>query len=98
MSDLPPDRFKAKFQKGTLINDQLRRARYQFGQDLRPPPVSRAEAETRLKEHLGKAEDQKAELDASRVAKEYTGRLYLLVLGTTAISVVLLTILLMRRR
>jgi hypothetical protein len=98
LSRLPPDWFKAKFKPGTPITDQLRRARYEFGQDLRPPAPSRAEAEKRLIEHLGKADAQKAGLDASRAANEGFDWLYPLVLTVTVASVIVLSVSLLRRR
>lgn len=98
LSDLAPDRFKAKFKPGTPITDQLRHARYEFGQDLRPPPTSRAEAQKRLSEQIEQAEAQKAVLDASRVANEGFNWPYALILVVTATSVIALTALLVRRR
>ncbi len=96
--ELPADRFTAKFKPGTRITDQLRRARYELGQDLRPPPTSRPEAERRLNEQIGQADAQKAVLDASRVANEGLNWSYALVLAATVTCVIALATLLVRRR
>lgn len=98
ISPLPTDRFSAKFKPGTPITDELRKARYEFGQDLRPPAPTRSEAETRLKEHLSKANSQKELLDASRVANEASGWFYWVVLGGSALGLTFVSLVLIRRR
>jgi hypothetical protein len=97
VSQLPPDRFKAKFKPGTIITDHLRQARFEFGQDLRQPATSRAEAGERLLEHLSKADAQKTVLDASRVANEGVEWSYILAASLTLASVLGLSVLLLRR-
>jgi hypothetical protein len=98
VSQLSPDRFKAKFKPGTIITDQLRQARFEFGQDLRPPAASRAEAGKRLLEQLSNADAQKTLLNASRVANEGVEWSYVLAATLTVISVSALSVLLLRRR
>ncbi len=57
--------FSIKYPMGTPISDRLRGVVYEFGQDRRPPPKSMADAQTRLKEALSKAEAAKSELAAA---------------------------------
>jgi hypothetical protein len=98
LSQLSPDRFKASFKPGTPITDQLRRARYEFGQDLRAPAPTRGEAEKRLIEHVAEADAQKTALDASRTANEGVDWVYPLALAVTSTCVIALLIMLLRRR
>jgi hypothetical protein len=97
LTQLPSDRFKANFKPGTIITDQLRQARFEFGQDLRQPATSRAEAGERLLEHLSNADAQKTVLDASRVANEGVEWSYILAATLTLASVIGLSVLLLRR-
>lgn len=57
--------FSIKYPVGAVITDRLRKEKYEFGQDRRPPAVSVAEAEIRLDEALTKAAESRSELIAN---------------------------------
>ncbi len=98
IDELNDSHFRPKFKAGVIIDDRLRAARYEFGQDLRPPPPSRREAEERLREQLGKADSQVDQLDASRVANEEHDWLNYFAVSAVLASALIGSAILWRRR
>ena len=95
----PPDaRFSVNFKDGTMITDRLRKVQYEFGQDRRPPPTSRAESEERLEEHLAKADAQGDELQAMSRARAGAGWTAWVPWVTSLVAVVALAAVWLQRR
>jgi hypothetical protein len=95
----PRTAFDIAFQPGTPIADSLKKLAYEFGQQQAPPRVTQSEAEEMLKEQLGKAAAQRAELIVSSPSGEpfpWTTVLTFLFGSTALISSIL--VFLQRRR
>jgi hypothetical protein len=60
----PASAFKIDYKPGTPISDQLKKLRYEFGQQQPPPRLTRETAEKHLQEQLALANAQRKELVA----------------------------------
>jgi hypothetical protein len=90
--------FTIEYKPGTPVSDNIRRLKYEFGQQRMSPLPSRAEATAMLKEQLANAEAQHRELIATSPARSSTEWKPWLTLGFGASAVLLSLTLLIRRR
>jgi hypothetical protein len=94
----PASAFKLDYKPGTPISDQLKKLRYEFGQQQPPPRLTRETAEKHLQEQLALANAQRAELVAPPPTREAfdLGRAAPWIFGTAAL--ICSTLLILQRR
>lgn len=94
----PPSTFEASYTPGTPISDNLRKVQYQFSQQKPPDRVTRAQAESMLRDQLALAEDQGNELVAGSPARRGRDWSSLLVWVFGACALVASILVVLRRR
>jgi hypothetical protein len=68
---LGPDAFTIKYKPGTPVSDSLRRLEYEYGQQSIGTNPTKPEVESKLKELLAKAEEQKSQLVVASVSEGF---------------------------